>query len=458
MTSLSGESENKEFEIDKLLSDAEKLDVLVSGKFFAYIYETGDEKVKNVAMKALLKFYNKNMLDFTVYRSAIFFEKEVLNFTKKLLHGENTYGTFTYGGTESIMLAVLSARNYFWKQRGKNVVPEVLAPFTIHPSFAKAAHYLGMKIRHFDIDEKLKADVESLKESVSDKTALIAVSAPNWPFGTIDPVREIADVAVDEGTPLHVDACLGGFILPFFEKLGERVELFDFRVDGVTSISADLHKYGYTPKGASTVLFRSAELKKESMFVDVQNPGYVFVNPAVLSSRSVGPLASAFAVVKFLGEEGYLRLSKSVLEAREAILKGLKPLGFKSVAPVESPILSLFNSDVDLLSFTLAMRGMGWHFHLQREVEKYSIPMNIHLTLSPIHRETAGEFVADAGKAAEKSRVKRSLAEILPVESILEDLTSGRIDSSIAPLLVDMFDPKTVEEFVKDIVIKLYGD
>ncbi len=219
-------------EVDRILDDAEKMDLLTSGKFFAYVYETGDEELKAVAMRALQRFYNKNMLDFTVYRSAIFFEKEVLGFSKKLLHGEDTCGTFTYGGTESIMLAVLSARNSFWKRRGKSEIPKVLAPYTIHPSFAKSAHYLGMDIKYFGVDGRLKADVESLKESIDERTALIAISAPNWPFGTLDPVKEIAEVAMDKKTLLHVDACLGGFILPFFEKLGEKVEPFDFRVEG----------------------------------------------------------------------------------------------------------------------------------------------------------------------------------------------------------------------------------
>ncbi|MFN3384536.1 MAG: pyridoxal phosphate-dependent decarboxylase family protein [Archaeoglobaceae archaeon] len=444
-------------EVDRILDDVEKLDLLLSGKFFAYIYETGDEKLANFAMKALQRFYNKNMLDFTVYRSAVFLEREIVSFCKKLLHGEDTYGTFTYGGTESIMLAALSARNSFWKRRGKGEVPEILSPYTIHPSFAKSAHYLGMNIKYFGVDERLKADVESLKESIDEKTALITISAPNWPFGTVDPVREIAEVAMDKGTLLHVDACLGGFILPFFEKLGEKVEQFDFRVEGVTSISADLHKYGYAPKGASVVLFRSADLKKESMFVDTQNPGYVFVNPTVLSSRSVGPLASAFAVVKYLGEEGYLRLSKQVLEARETILDGLKSLGFESVAPVESSILSLFNREIDLLSFTTAMREMGWHFHLQREVRRLSIPMNIHLTISPIHKNTARDFVSDAEKAVEKSKNEKREMKI-SIEKILGDLRLGKIDSSIAPLLVDAFDPEVAKELVKELVMNLYGD
>ncbi|MEM0302870.1 MAG: aspartate aminotransferase family protein [Archaeoglobaceae archaeon] len=441
--------------IDKILSDAERLDLVSPGRLFAYVYETGDEELDKVAKIALEKFYNKNMLDFTVYKSAIFFERAVVEFCKNLLHGKNAFGTFTFGGTESIILAVLSARNNFWKRMGKNKIPQLVVPFTIHSSFFKAAHYLGLKVKVFDVDENLKADAESLKSIIGSETALIAISAPNWPFGTIDPVKEIAEIAQDKGILLHVDACLGGFILPFFEKLGEKVEPFDFRVEGVTSISADVHKYGYAPKGASVVLFNSDELKKDSIFVNTSNPGYIFINTGVLSSRSLGPLASAFAVINYLGEKGYIKLAKDVLIARDKIYMGMKSLGFKSVAPIESSILSLYCNEIDMISFVSTMRDMGWHFHLQRGFEKYNIPTNIHLTISPIHRKTAEEFLHDAKKALEtKKEIKINEIQI---EKVLEEFKSGKIDSSIAPLLVGLFEPEAVDEIVKNLVIGLYG-
>jgi len=262
-----------------------------TGRLFAYVYETGDDELKKVAKEALLRFYDKNILDFTVFKSAIHFEREVVAFCKKLVNAEEkSTGTFTFGGTESIFLAVKSARDYY-KSKGKEGVPELIAPITIHPSFYKACHYLGLKVRKVRITEEKKADVDALNEAINDKTSLIALSAPNWPYGTIDPIKEVAEIAQDGKILLHVDACLGGFILPFFEKIGENLTQFDFRVDGVTSISMDVHKYGYAPKGASVVLFRNSELKKHSMYVDVSSPGYIFVNAAVLSSRSVGPLS-----------------------------------------------------------------------------------------------------------------------------------------------------------------------
>ncbi|MBE8539693.1 aminotransferase class V-fold PLP-dependent enzyme [Geoglobus acetivorans] len=449
-------------EIEDLLSELDGVDIDPhSGKLFAYIYETGDERLRELALEVLKRFYNKNILDFTVFRSAIFFEREVISFCKTLLNAdENAVGTFTYGGTESIMLAVLSARNYFRKRNGGGT-PEMVVPFTIHPSFIKSAHYFGLKVRMVDIDENCKADVDAVNSAVNENTALIALSAPNWPYGTVDPVEAVAEIAEDNNVLLHVDACLGGFILPFFEKLGEKVEKFDFRVDGVTSISIDAHKYGYTPKGASSVIFRNTELKKHAIFVDTANPGYVFVNPAVLSSRSVGPLASAFAVMRYLGKDGYLNLARKILSARDKIYRGMRDLGFESVGPIESQVLSLYNESVDILGFMEGMRKRGWHFHLQKGVEKYGIKPNIHLTVSPVHDETAEDFVRDAGDAVnERSSINaeelfKKIAEG-KLQELLNEFREGKIDSSMAPLLLEQLDEEIANEIVKELVVGWY--
>jgi glutamate/tyrosine decarboxylase-like PLP-dependent enzyme len=449
--------------LSKHLEEIEKEDLNpYSGRLFAYFYETGDEELKKIAKEALLKFYDKNILDFTVFRSAIHFEREVVAFCKKLVNAdENVTGTFTFGGTESIFLAVKSARDYYKAKFGSDEVPEMIVPVTIHPSFYKAAHYLGVKVRRTGITEDKKADVKALKEAINDKTALIALSAPNWPYGTVDPVKEVAEIAQDKKVLLHVDACLGGFILPFFEKAGEKVAPFDFRIDGVTSISMDAHKYGYTSKGASIILFRDPELKKHSMYVDVSSPGYIFVNAAVLSSRSVGPLASAYTVIKYLGEEGYLSLAKKVLSARQKIYGGLKKLGFESIAPVESSVITMYSKNTDLLSFVSAMRGRGWHFHLQKGLKEFNIPPNIHLTLSPVHDDVAEEFLQDASKAVnERASVDlEGLIEMVQKGSfteILRDFEEGKIDSSIVPILLDSLPEEVASEIVKEIVIGWY--
>ncbi|MBO8181295.1 MAG: aspartate aminotransferase family protein [Archaeoglobus sp.] len=448
-------------DIKKDLEEIEKLDIDPhTGRLFAYVYETGEEELKEVAREALLRFSEKNILDFTVFKSAIHFEKEVINFGKKLMHAdENVVGSFTFGGTESIFLAVKAARDYY-KSR-KTGTPEIIAPITIHPSFYKAAHYMGLNVKRIPIDDKKKANLEALKEALSDKTALIALSAPNWPYGTIDPIKDAAEIALDKKIPLHVDACLGGFILPFFEKLGEKVLPFDFKVDGVTSISLDAHKYGYTAKGASMVLFRTAEMKKHSMYVDLSSPGYVFVNQAVLSSRSVGPLAAAYAVIRYLGEDGYLKLARKVLTARNKIYDGLRKLGFESVAPVESSVLSMFSDDIDLLAFVGGMREKGWHLHLQKGLKEFDIPNNIHLTISPIHESVAEEFIRDAAEVLKHPPAIDTKAVFESIQKgnfqkVLEDLNAGRLDSSIIPLLLEAIPEEIATELVKEIVIQWY--
>jgi len=432
-----------------------------SGRLFAYVYEAGDENIRKVAQKALLEYAEKNLLDFTVFRSALFFEREVVGFAKALMHGgPEVVGSFTFGGTESIMLAVKAARDHYKKREGASRVPKILAPATIHPAFLKAADYLGLKVVRLPI-RGTKADVDVFAEAVGDDVALIALSAPNWPFGTVDPVEEIAEIAMDKKVLLHVDACLGGFILPFFEMLGEPVPKFDFRVEGVTSISLDYHKYGYAPKGASVVLFRDPELKKCSMYVDVSSPGYVFVNQAVLSSRPEGPLAAAFAVMKYLGVEGYKRLAEKVLKARNVIYHGLKELGFKSVGRVESSVLALYNNDVDLIGFVSNIKRLGWHVSLQRGLREHGIPDNIHLVISPIHADVADAFLSDAKKALEmKPEVSaKQLYDIIErgaFDELVKGLQEGTIDSSVVPKVLEIIPEDVAVEFVKTTVIEWF--
>lgn len=306
-----------------------------------------------------------------------------------------------------------------------------------------------------------KADVNAFAEHIGDKTALVALSAPNWPFGTIDPVKDIAEIAADKNVLVHVDACLGGFILPFFEMIGEDLPIFDFRVEGVTSISLDAHKYGYSPKGASVVLFRNPEIKKHSMYVDVSSPGYVFVNQAVLSSRPEAPLAAAFAVIKYLGKEGYKKLAEKVLSARNRIFKGMRELGFESVGKVESSVLSLYNEEIDLMGFVNNMKKFGWQLHLQKGLENFGIPDNIHLTISPVHDNVAEQFLEDAEKAIEMkpevdSKQIFALAEKGDFAEIIRGIEEGKIDSSVIPMLLEKIPEEVAVELIKNIVIEWF--
>ena len=433
-----------------------------TGRLFTYIYETGDEELKRLARKAFELFLDTNALDPTVFKSALYFEKEIVAFSKSLVRApEGTVGTVTYGGTESIMLAVKAARWAYRKRRGADSIPEVVLPVTGHPSIRKAAHYLSMRVVEAPVDPgSKKVDVEAVKEAVNDKTSLVVVSAPNFPYGVVDPVRDVAEYARDKGVPVHVDACVGGFILPFLEDLGERIEPFDFRVDGVTSLSMDAHKYGYTPKGVSIVLFRREEYKEGTIYVDLRWPGYPFINTTVLSSRSAAPLAAAWSVFNYLGREGYLEMARRVLSARAKLYEGLRRLGFSSVAPIESPLLSLsLPSESDLFKFHAGMSLRGWVIGLQPRVEGVA-PYNIHLTISPVHDRVAGEFLSDAKDVLEGPPP----GELARIYKLLEEdplAAAGMIgetplDSIIIAKVLESLPGELAEEMARRLTVEVF--
>ncbi|MET1127867.1 MAG: aspartate aminotransferase family protein [Thermoproteota archaeon] len=374
-----------------------------SGRMLGHSYETGLEELRVAVLNAYEMFFDKNMLDFTVYPSVLKLEQEVVEAAAELLHAPpGAVGSFTYGGTESIMLAVKSARDWFWR-RHPGVRPRLVMPHTGHPAFAKASDYLGLELVRVRVDpETLKADVNAVLEAVDEKTAMVALSAPNYPYGTVDPIREVAE-GLEGRVWLHVDACMGGFVLPFMEELGEPVPPFDFRVDGVYSISSDLHKYGYAPKGASVVLYRDRELRRGQLYVYLSWPGYPFVNEAVLSSRSAGTLAASWAVLMLLGREGYLELTRRILEARSKISSGLARLGFQ-VLPTDSSLLAFTADGVSLPALAKAMRRRGWYVQFEPGLPDEGLPAAVHLTIAPIHANVAEAFLESLASAYEEAR------------------------------------------------------
>ena len=440
-----------------------------SGRMWAHVYQHGIGELWDLAHEAFLMFLDKTMLNFTVYPSIIEMERELLGFVSKLLHGgRNVVGSFTYGGTESIMVAVKAAREYFREKKGKDKKPEIVLPKTGHPAFWKAAEYLDMKVVLAEIDkETYKVDVDSVQEKISDSTALIVGSAPNYPFGTIDDIKALGDIAVDKDVWLHVDACMGGLILPFFKKLGENVPPFDFEVEGVYSISADLHKYGYAPKGASVVLYREKDYKLGQLYVNANWPGYPLVNESVLSTRSEGSLAAAWAVVKYLGEEGYIRLARSILNVRNKLANELKGMGFRILGPLESSLLSFTHDEVNVFYVAEYMKEKGWYLQVQPGSAHLGFPRSLHLTISPVHEKLLDDFIRDIRESLELSRGKKP-----EVDKILKRFYEGASFTEIMGLLgfgegklgnmilvnelMHQMPPEIVENMVKLIVNEMF--
>ena len=411
-----------------------------SGRMWAHSYETGLEDVVAVAREAYLAFVDKTMLDFTVYPSILRMENDVVAMVASLLSGdEHTVGTFTYGGTESIMLAVKAAREHYRRVRKGPEPPEVVLPSTAHPAFYKAAEYLDLRVVKVPVEpESLRADSEAVNEAVGERTALIVGSAPNYPYGTVDPIRALSEIAEDKRVWLHVDACIG-FILPFFRKLGARVPDFDFSVPGVSSISVDLHKYGYAPKGASLVLYRSAELRLHHIYVNASWPGYPLVNTVVLSTRSAGPLAAAWALLNYLGEEGYLELARRALAAKEELLKGLPEVGFRVLGKPEpeSSILAFTSDELNLFLLADAMGKKGWYIQVQPGSRQLKVPPSIHLTISPAHDKMVKAFLSDLAQAAEEvKQAPGTGAEELVAATKVDKMTLEELKQAL-PLLLE---------------------
>jgi glutamate/tyrosine decarboxylase-like PLP-dependent enzyme len=265
-----------------------------------------------------------------------------------------------------------------------------------HPAFAKAAKYLGLELRLAPLDADFRVRVDAVADLLDANTALVVGSAPNYPFGTIDPIPELAALALERGISFHTDACLGGFLLPFYERLGDSVPPFDFRVPGVTTMSADLHKYGYCTKGASVILHREdASLKQNQLFFYDRWPGGIYASFAMAGARPAAPIAAAWAVLSHLGEDGYLRLARRVRDTTLALRRGIAAI--PGLFVYGEPAMSVFafgSKQHDVFAIGDAMDARGWHLDRQKG------PDALHLMVSPEHHRVADAFLADLREAA----------------------------------------------------------
>jgi len=290
-------------------------------------------------------------------------------------------------------MAMKAARDRAKDERGVTE-PQLLAPVSAHPAFAKAAHYLGLEHVQIPIDGNYKADLRETERLIGDRTAVVVGSCPNYPFGTADPIPEMAAMASERGISFHTDACLGGFLLPFYEKLGEPVPPFDFRVPGVTTISADVHKYGYATKGASIVTHRDGEhLKKYQRFLYDRWPGGLYLSFAMAGARPAAPIAAAWAILHYLGEEGYVKLAAQIRDAVKQIQAGIADIPELTV--VGEPIMSVFaftaaeGSGIDPFAVGDAMDQKGWC------IDRQHGPNALHLMISPKHLSVVDAFLSD---------------------------------------------------------------
>lgn len=363
-----------------------------SGRCFAYVFSAGKD-VGAVAQRAYTAFLTENALDPTSFPSLVRMENEVVAVAAELMHGDGAVGNFTSGGTESILLAVKTARDHIRATKGVER-PNIVVADSVHPAFHKAAHYFGLDVVSLPVRKDFRADHEAMAAAITDETALVVGSAPSYAQGVIDPIRELASAASARGVLMHVDACVGGFFLPFLEQAGESVPDFDFRVPGVTSISLDLHKHGYCPKGASVILYADADLRRHQLFSHTKWAGYGLTNATVQSSRGGGSVAAAWAVLRHIGAERYRSLQTQVRACVNDLCKGIAAIdGLDVLGEPDASVMAFGSTSIDVYALVDAMRSRDWY--IQPQFGHGNVPKSIHLTVTPINVPHQAEFLSD---------------------------------------------------------------
>jgi glutamate/tyrosine decarboxylase-like PLP-dependent enzyme len=397
----------------------------------------GDDAFVEFLCRAYALHSTANPLHPDVWPSISKFEAEIVAMTANLLGAKaapgEICGTVTSGGSESILLAIKTYRDYARDKKGITR-PEIVAPTTAHPAFDKAAEYFQMRMRRVPVGADYRADVAAMAAAVNEHTVAVVGSAPNFPHGLIDPIDSLSEMARQRGVGFHTDACLGGFFLPWAEKLGYPVPPFDFRLPGVTSMSADTHKYGYTPKGTSVVLYRGAELRRYQYFTVTDWPGGVYFSPTIAGSRPGGLIAACWAAMISIGEQGYLEGARQILETARVIREGIAAIPDLRIIGDPLWVISFESPKFDVYRILDFMSKRDWNLNgLHR-------PPAVHIALTLRHTQpgVAEKFLADLRDAVEHIRTHPSekgglapvygMAGTLPFRGVVADMLKRTMD------------------------------
>ena len=377
------------------------------GRTFGMVYDAGPE-ASAVAHAAAAMFLHDNALNTGAFPSLGKIQSDVVGATADLLHAPaGAAGFMTSGGTESILMAVKAARERGRVERGVTA-PNMVVPASAHAAFHKAGHYFGIEVRKIDVRDDFRADVEAMAAAVSSDTILVVGSAPQYPQGVIDPIPELAALAASVGASMHTDACMGGFVLPFMELLGHDVKPWDFRVEGVTTISADVHKLGYAPKGASVILHRSKELRRHQTFVFDDWLGGFYASPNMQGTRPALPMATAWAVMHHLGIEGYKALTRTTIETARRMAEGIRAIdGITVLGEPEAHLLAItaapgWEDRLDVFALGDALQARGW-FH-----DRQHPPDSLHATVSAGNAPVIEAYLADLAACVDEVLGRRT--------------------------------------------------
>ena len=420
----------RDMEAMRELEESHWKDGFISGAVYH-----GDQKHIDFLNQVYAINSQSNPLHADVWPSANKFESEIVAMTGNMLGGEgqDVCGTLSSGGTESIMLAMKTYRD--WAREKKGITkPEMIVPVTAHAAFDKASQYFNIKTIHIPVDENFRADVNAAKKAITANTIVIVGSAPTFPHGAIDPIAELSELARQHNIGFHTDACLGGFVLPWAEKLGYPVPPFDFRLPGVTSISADTHKYGYAAKGTSVVLYRGQELRHFQYYTSTEWPGGLYFSPTFAGSRPGALSAACWAAMTAIGAEGYMSATKKILETAATIKKGVN----------EIPELHVLGDPLFVVSFASetvnVYKVLDYMSHKKWSLNGLHKPTCIHLCVTLRHTQpgVAERFLADLREAVEHVKAhpeeKGSMAPVygmgatIPMRGMVSDLLKKYLD------------------------------
>ncbi len=365
------------------------------GRTWSMVYQV-DEAHNKFLKQASNLFFSESYINPFAFESLQRMEKEVVAMTTDMLNGdEQVAGTMTSGGTESIFLALYTYRE--WGRKAKRGCTEVVAPATIHPAFEKAAHILGLQIKKVPVGEDGKANAAAMEKQIGKKTLLLAASAPSYPHGLLDPIPSISKVAQEYQLPFHVDACIGGFMLPWLEQLRpELIHPWDFRLPGVTSMSADTHKFAYGAKGSSVLLYRSMAYLRHQFFITTDWAGGIYASATLLGSRSGGPIAAAWAAMNSLGRQRYLELARQVMagvDQLKAAIESIPELDWIGAPCMNILAFTTRNNRPDIFVVADALAEKGWY------VDRQQRPNCIHVTVMPQNLPVLEAYIDDLRSA-----------------------------------------------------------
>ncbi|XP_077561332.1 sphingosine-1-phosphate lyase-like [Haemaphysalis longicornis] len=402
------------------------------------VYTEHDSRLDALMVSVYERHLRTNPLHSDVFIGVRKMEAEVIRWCCNLFHGgPDSCGSMASGGTESLILACKAYRDYGYHEKGI-AYPEIIVPATAHAGFDKAGQYLRIKVVHVPVDpDTMRVDPRKMKAAITSNTILLVGSCPQFPHGSIDPIQEIAELGLKYRIPVHVDACLGGFLVAFMEEAGFSVPPFDFRLPGVTSISADTHKYGFTPKGSSVVLYQSRKYHHYQFSVSTDWPGGVYCTPTVSGSRSGAVVACTWASLLYYSRQGYVEATRKIITTTRYIEHELRKIsGLKLLGSPDVSVVAVGSDELDPFQLLEKLVERGWNLN------PLQYPAGFHLCVTLLHvsENVADRFLKDMRQCtADILRAPRKpssgqaaiygLAQSIPDRSVVEELAHAYIDA-----------------------------